>query len=330
MIIGAELAAWLNDPVRQNDSLRSSRALTPRFAAEPVFADLRRELDQMEVKSAANVQAAAMRFMAREAELDAILDTMIDAAKADPFFEPPFLALTGDIHSGLLLVDEPDLLSIGLGVMPADAIAARKTGASGARSIAFSGLRTIFKFIKSGGARLSFWEADAPGPGFRAAEVRPCRAAGSRRIEDGDVVVIDGCCESFVIEHVEADAVYLQAVIRAERGSLVVEYDSETLEYVGASSTDEAASRIQMMVTLLRLMDRRDAVPLVREMLKSDHFFTRWHVMRELLAMDAEAGLPELRFMAASDPHPEVRSAASRTLDMFFSDAEAKGEACPA
>ena len=41
----------------------------------------------------------------------------------------------------------------------------------------------------------------------------------------------------------------------------------------------------------------------------------RWHVMRELLGIDAEAALPHLKRMAARDPHPDVRRAARSVLD---------------
>ena len=82
-----------------------------------------------------------------------------------------------------------------------------------------------------------------------------------------------------------------------------------------------------MMVSLLRVMEREDALPLIAEALDSPHFYTRWHIMRELLAMDAEAALPPLRRMAADDPHPEVRAAARQTLDLFFADEEAEDAA---
>ena len=90
------------------------------------------------------------------------------------------------------------------------------------------------------------------------------------------------------------------------------------LAFIGASSTDEASSRLQMMVSLLRAMEREDALPLIEEALDSPHFYTRWHIMREMLAMDADAALPSLRRMAADDPHPEIRAAARQTLDLFF------------
>jgi hypothetical protein len=65
----------------------------------------------------------------------------------------------------------------------------------------------------------------------------------------------------------------------------------------------------------------------LRELLKSPHFYTRWHIMREMLALDAEAALPDLQRLAAQDPHPEVRAAARQTLELFFEDEPAVQEA---
>ena len=81
---------------------------------------------------------------------------------------------------------------------------------------------------------------------------------------------------------------------------------------------NEASSRVQMMVSLLRSMERDDAFPLLEAALNNPNFYTRWHIMREMLAMDSEASEPSLRRMAASDPHPEVRAAAQQTLQLFF------------
>ena len=82
-----------------------------------------------------------------------------------------------------------------------------------------------------------------------------------------------------------------------------------------------------MMVSLLRAMEREDALPLIiEEALDSPHFYTRWHIMREMLAMDADAALPSLRRMAAGDPHPDIRAAARQTLDLFFADEPEAGE----
>lgn len=325
MIAGAALSAWLADLDLRARSQAATAAMMQRLARYPLIKDLQDELDSMPVKSAATVCAAAERFLSRRGEIEAILHEMIALSAADPFFQPPVVAIVNDVHNAILLFDQPDL-SIALGVTGADAVAAKKTGAIGPASISFTGYGSLIHFVKAGGATLSFWGAPEIGLDFHREISGKCVLTGRRRIEDGETLFFDGRSETFVFEHVEGDAVFLQATIRAEAGPLVVEYDSATLDYVGASGTDEATSRLQMMSTLLRIMDRQDAVPLLRQTLDSPHFYARWHIMRELLAMDAEAALPDLRAMAAGDPHPDVRAAAAQTLETFFGEEVA----CPA
>jgi HEAT repeat protein len=145
-------------------------------------------------------------------------------------------------------------------------------------------------------------------------------------------VEVDGRYRTFVVEQAKDDLIYVQGTTTLGSAPLAVEYDMASLRFVGASSTDDASSRIQMMLALLRVMDRRDAVPLFLEMLESEYFYARWQVMRELLALDATAALPHLRIMAADDPHPEVREAATRTLAHFFPEPSRSEEEilCPA
>jgi len=187
--------------------------------------------------------------------------------------------------------------------------------------------------IDSGGATLSFWEAPPIQPGFTAAASGRCRLVGRRAVDDGETFEIDGRSQAFVVDHSRRNLVYLQAGTPLGAAPVRVEYDSTTFAFVGATSTDEASSRMQMMLALLRILDRRDAVPVFRERLAAEHFYTRWETMRELLALDAPAALPHLRAMAEADPHPEVREAAAQTLERFFPGAAAPAmetEQCPA
>ncbi|HEY5722168.1 MAG TPA: HEAT repeat domain-containing protein [Allosphingosinicella sp.] len=218
----------------------------------------------------------------------------------------------------MLLIDNPKL-SILLALTTPDALAEKRRSRNGPASITFSGQRSIFRFLKPGGAVVSFWEAPPIAEGFTAEANARCRKTGERRIADGETIRVDGRSQSFVIEHAVSDMVYVQAVTTAGAAPVSVEYDADSSSLAGASSTDEIGSRIQMMVSLLRLLDRRDAAPVIRKCLASPHFYVRWHVMREFLALDADLALPSLREMAESDPHPEVRAAATQTLAAFFS-----------
>lgn len=331
MKAGAALKDWLSSPEIISSSLAGVNATAHRIAALPLLADLKHDLEAADPPTTAGVRAAVERFMARDADLVGMIDDLVGAAAKDPFFRPPFPRVNSDLSSGLLLFENPEVM-ITLGVISVDAVAASKLSQRAATSINFTGVPTLFKFFRGGEATLSMWEAPPIDASFLAEGGGQCRLTGYRQIADGDVLFLDGRSETFTIEHARADIVNLQAVIRVDAAPLSIEYDSRTHEFVGASSTDEAASRIQMMVTLLRLMERDDALPLFEELLQNRHFYTRWHVMREFLAMDAEAALPYLRQMAEADPHADVRAAARQTIETHFSDEEASEEEsqCPA
>jgi HEAT repeats len=322
MISGAGLAQWLEDPQRQRASGEAADRLAEKWRHHPLFTDLEAALAANEPKTSAAVLQAAEQFMAREDEIAELVRDLIAASAADPFFRPPFLTIASDINTGFLLFGDPDL-TIALGVIGADALAAKKSGERGATSIGFTGLDTVFHWLKAGEATLSFWEADPAGPDFVGTDSAFCRRVGQRRIEDGERFLLDGRRQSFVMEHASSDMICLQAAILAGAGPLAVEYDSKSLAFAGASSTDEVSSRTQMMVSLLRLMDRADAIPDIEGLLESPHFYTRWHIMREFLAMDPATALPHLQRLAADDPHPEVRDAARQTLELFFGHEEA-------
>lgn len=319
MKIGPELSAWLSDRERQRASRAMADAAAAHWNDHPLFADLRAELDGIATKNLLRVLAAAERFMARSSDIEAMLAELIGRSAADPFFLPPLTTVMTEINTGYLLFADPSV-TIGLGVISADALAAKRLGCAGATAIPFTGMVTSYRFLKAGGAILSFWEAAGTDSDFVGDIARSCRFVDRRRIEDGETVLMDGRHQSLVVEHLTSDMVCLQATVQVDAAPLAVDYDSKTLRYMGATSTDEASSRTQMMVTLLRLMDRTDALPVIEQALESPQFYTRWHVMREMLALDAEAALPSLRRMANHDPHPEVRFAATQALDLFFDD----------
>lgn len=330
MISGAAMKAWLADREAQNRSHEGVEAVARRWGRSALMTQLERELTELPARTPHAVLDAARRFLDKTGDIEALMGDLIATSRADSFFRPPFHPISSEIHTGLLLFHSDDL-SMALGVTGMEMLAAKKAGKRGATSLGFTGLLTMFRYVKAGGAIVSFWEAPPIGDNFVASEAGKARFVERRRIEDGEEIVIDGRYQSFVIEHASSDMVYFQALVRTGGAPLAAEYDSGSLSLIGASSTDEASSRIQMMVSLLRAMERDDAFALIEETLNaSPHFYTRWHIMREMLAMDADAALPALKRMAQSDPHPEIRAAARQTLDLFFTEASAaddKGDA---
>lgn len=320
MIIGGALGAWMEDRPAQARTMARIRERAREFEGSRDWVLLDSELAAAEAGGADAVLAVARRFIASGRVVEDAIDRLVAAASADPFYRPHLRLASSPVHCGLVLFDRPALTLLAA-ALDADAIAAKRSNRKGGASIVFTGERALFHFIDAGGATLSFWEAPAIEPGFTAAESGLCRLVERRTIADGETVEVDGRCGTFVVDSAPRNIVYVRASTPLGAAPLRVEYDSVTRDFVGASSTDETSSRTQMMLALLRILEREDAVPVFRELLGGEHFYARWQTMRELLALDSDAALPHLREMAAGDPHPDVREAAAQTLARFFPDA---------
>jgi hypothetical protein len=265
-------------------------------------------------ESAEAVAAAASTLFADVFWLDELIDTLASELRDDPFFEPPFTPLHTDVHQGLVVFQDPRLM-IAAGTTGIGPIAARKSAPRGPTSVGLTGRLTVLKFLKAGDALISLWKAPPLGPDFSAATAGRCIRVGERRLEDGELIVVDGREQGYVIEHARSSLVMIQAEIMLDQAPVRAEYDSATGEYVGCSANDDGSSRIQMLTTLLRKLDSPGAFGAIADFLSHPDFFVRWHAMRELLGIDVEAALPHLRRMAAQDPHPDPRRAARAVLD---------------
>lgn len=319
MIANSKLAAWLASPEQQSRSRAAVAQFVGEWGGGPLMGQLDRDLTFMVEKTPAGVVAAVRRFLDRVDE-QGLIPALIARAAADPFFLPPMHPVTSDLFSGLLLFDRPEV-SIAFGVTTVDMLAARKANKrSAAGSVVFTGHHSLFRYVKAGGATLSFWELPAVDGAFTASGAPKCRQGGRRRVSDGEEVLTDGTRQTFIVDHADGDMLYFQVVVRTGGAPLALEYDAESRSLIGTTGNDEGGSRVQMMASLLRAMDREDAVPVLRDAMAGTDFHIRWHVMREMLALDAEAALPDLRRMAGEDPHPEVRAAAAQTLRLFFGE----------
>ncbi|HEX8667105.1 MAG TPA: hypothetical protein VF727_01875 [Allosphingosinicella sp.] len=309
----ARLGEWLESPVQQAATAAAAEELRRRWYRQPAV----RALSDAVAADPATLLDAARRFVLEAPGITALLDELIAAAASDPFFRPPFRAAVSEIHSGFLIFDSPEL-AVSLGTVSLEALAAKKIAGEGRGSIIFSGERNIVRFLRAGGARLAFWRAEPAGPDFTLEAAGECRLVGRRCVADGETIELDARSESFIIERASTDLVLLQANLRPLGPALAVEYDATTRQAISASNADEGESRLEMMVTLLRLLGADEALPLVSRTMSGVGFQTRWHLMRELLAWDAAAALPVLASLAEHDPHPEVRGAAAQTLALFF------------
>ena len=311
------LSAWLQDDAAQAATGVRNADHAEAVRASGRLAHFAAELDGIASRCGDEDAADhAMRKLLDDATWTRpLIQAALDAAMADPFFEPPFAPIGGGVHTGLVLLDHPLAVMTATIVTPASFAASRRV--SGKRSIGFTGTRSLTRFVRSGGAQLIFYTADAAAGDFCAGAALPCRRKERRMIVDGEIVAIDGRTESFVIDATAGAIVMVAGELRARPCALAREFDSATLEFTGASAGEEACSRIQLMLTLLRVLGRADAGALFAATIAQAPFFLRWQATREYLALDAIAALPLLVAMASGDPHPEVRVAAQQTVAML-------------
>jgi hypothetical protein len=315
MIVDEELKAWTANHAAQRATQRTVNAFAHDWGLGPVHTRFDEVMASLPRPTTAEAVADAVAgLFADDSWVDALVAALAARMQADPFFDPPFRNLSSDLHSGLL-VFEDERVSIAAGVTSALQMAAKKNRPRSATSIGFSGQLGVYRFVKAGGTTLSFWDAPVIGPDFNSAEAGQCRRTGEREIADGEILIVDGRRQTYVVEHMRSSFVLLQASIAVDQAPLSVEYDSATRAYIGCSATGDTSSRIQMITTLLRKLDHQGAFPAIAGFLDHPDFFVRWHVMKELLGLDAEAALPHLKRMAATDPHPDPRRAARAVLD---------------
>ena len=130
---------------------------------------------QLPSQSAEAVAEAARTLFADDGWVDRLIDSLAAPMRADPFFDPPFRAINSDIHSGLI-VFEDEHMSVAAGVTRVAELAAKKNAKRGATSVGFTGRVSVLKFVKAGGARISFWEAPPITAAFTRGRGRAMRA----------------------------------------------------------------------------------------------------------------------------------------------------------
>jgi hypothetical protein len=314
MTLAQELQDWLADREHQANTQSRIDGFAREWNRGGVQLGFSRAMADLSEQSAEAVAEAARALFSNDQWVDSLIGSLAAPMRTDPFFDPPFRAMNSDIHSGLILFED-EHMSVAAGVTHVVDLAAKKTAKRGATSVGFSGRVSVLKFVRAGGARISLWEAPPITADFTASDAGRCVRTGDRQLADGDILTVDGRFQSYVVEQARANLLVLQAEITRDAAPLSVEYDSAAFTYVGCSATRDGASRIQMIATLLRKLGCDAAFPALTGFVDHPDFFVRWHVMRDLLGIDAQAALPHLKRMAARDPHKDVRRAARSVLD---------------
>lgn len=232
-----------------------------------------------------------------------LIAPLIDAVRADPWFDPAVRITRDALRTAVVLADLPSV-TLTTSVTSAAALAR----VDPPLTVVLSGRRAVTRYVRGGDARMRRWRLAEAGP-------RRCFELAPLTLRDGDLIELDGRREGRLIVSSTSDLVAITATAKPGADPLVHEFAIADGRPVRSATADDRASRAELLLTLLRASGRSDAADSFDAMSHDPAFHLRWAAMREWLMLDARAARPRLTEMAQADPDPGVRAAAAQTLD---------------
>jgi hypothetical protein len=312
----AFLDNYANDPDQIGLFFSSARKAGDLHKQAHDIRALRADLDAMEDPSFEDMLPAFQALLASpsltryfEDEVACSLDSDIHQAHGQ--------AIDNEAMQGLQIIDSQHY-AIAVVVSDPTAIADKKRRTANlATSVMMTPKDLLVRFIKAGGARITFYTCDEVNDSNPARPDMRCDAGRTVAVHDGDTFVLRAGRDSFSVESAESVVCFAQAYAKHSTASVMPEFDSGSRRLIGLSATNDKSSRIQMMATILRLFGHERAFEIAEPFAAHQDYFVRWYVMRELIAIDSARALPLVEAMATNDPHPQVRDTAVRTLAML-------------
>lgn len=244
-------------------------------------------------------------FLTDTGWLDALLRDGCAAMATDVLGLPPLRASRSGRARQLLLA-RSERIAVTLAIVdpmePGDSI----------EPIAFAGRRLLCRPL-----------GDAPAPAMLY-ELAGGRAVshGAIALSPGNVHVLDESRFAWRFTPMGRPVILLRAQIAPPGPVAIHRHDGAGGARLSSVVADERHDRAMMLLSLLRMQGRRDAADLFRAALDAPSGLHRWAAMREWLALDTAAALPDLAAMADGDADAAVRDLARRTL--------AQAQPCPA
>lgn len=168
---------------------------------------------------------------------------------------------------------------------------------------------TWIRFLDAPDVLLQQFVLDGEGEGQRAVAEYPVR------VTTGDTLRLANACESFRFTYVGADIVMLRMLVRDPDAREATECDARSGAVLRRRQAQSHDGRTQMLVSLLRSLGRKDAVPVIAANHRHWPDHLRWHGVREALATDTVEGFRLLQALAAGDPDDGLRAQAKRVRD---------------
>jgi hypothetical protein len=276
-------------------------------------------LHQLNHASPKQVKAALLPYLAQPDWLNDLVARAISALSENPECQPPLRVIRSDVMTGMIIADTG---YIAIAPLIIDAAKLRQLQANTNQTVSFAGGHSLSYIVRSGGAGITLFSFD---PSADPA----CQKRESRILHNGEIIACDDSRDSMMIHPGAADLSMIRVYIRTPKYAPVMEFCAQSGALIRQASNDDAGSRSQMMLTMLRHAAHPDAAHACAMLLACADADTRWQAMREWLAIDGRAALPALYSMAQSDADAAVRDAARATLCILQPEHE-RAIPCPA
>lgn len=251
----------------------------------------------------------AIAFLADPDGVETLLAPLVEALREDPWFEPAFRVSRDRLRTGAVLLDCAAV------TISATITCARELNRLPMpATVVLPGRVSLTCYVRGGNAWMRRWRATPAGTEFSASTAAPAHELAPRLIEDGMLIRQDGRTAGHLLISAESDVVALTVTIKPGAALLMREYAIADGAFVRAACADDSASRIEMLLTFLRVSGRADAGAMFENASRHPAFHLRWSAMREWLMLDGESARDRLAEMRANDPNAEIRLAATATL----------------
>ena len=251
----------------------------------------------------------------------ALLRLELDHFNASDLYTLPAAVIESETLSGVQLYADRNITVTLSAFSPADVALRRHTRATSTKpkqiGITMNSVDALLRFIRAGRTTMRLWNSELIGFDTPLSGDMACADGELRDIGPGSRVFVEGGRQSWTFESASDPVLMLLVSAKRLNSPVNAQYDSKTHRLACVSAADEKSSRVQILSTFLRTMRpdvARDVLP--KALSHRDHF-VRWHVMRELVACDADAARPHLERLSAGDPHTQVARAAAATIQLY-------------
>ncbi len=310
-----KLAPLLDDPVEHPEAVRRMRESNGRREKSIFMRKLKEDMANLP-EGGDLIACIADRDWESFIE-EEVLRELHDISQ-NSLYAPPFHAIHEGAFQGMTIYSGPEALVAITTVEPINFLHGKRGSKGRDRSVAFSGPDGYIRFIKSGGLKITRWYAPLISSDTELGSHLTCRKGETIAVKDGDWVRMAGGEETIIFDSCERSFTMLQISLRDGRSPVVPEYEVSSRRLVACSASDQKSSRLQMLSSLVRLLDGPASPELQDRLTRHRDHFVRWHTMREWLSKNAEEARPRLEEMAVSDPNPQVRQTAAMTIEMLF------------